>query len=181
MIQQCSASTAGRLDIVNISVRMTGNVESAEKRDMLQSHPSVNTMSIHQLWRCDSFSRKVSSAIQLLSMSSQRVWREHTSAEHVYQMTKAIRAGDLEAAKKTREEGTALDAKRIGHTVRDPQGWHKEKETVMEEIVSAKVEQIPKVKAKLENSNSSTIFAEGTFDMQWGTGLDVDATLHTDH
>lgn len=106
---------------------------------------------------------------------------KHKSAEHAYQMTKAIRAGDLEAAKKVREAGTALDAKRIGHTVKDPQGWHKEKETVMEEIVSAKVEQIPEVKAKLENSNSSTIFAEGTFDMQWGTGLDVDATLHTDH
>lgn len=51
----------------------------------------------------------------------------------------------------------------------------------MEEIVSAKIQQIPKVQAKLENSNSSTLFTEGTFDMQWGTGLDVDATLHTDH
>lgn len=43
---QNRALNAGRLGIVNTSVRMTGNVESAEKRDMLQDHPSVNTMSI---------------------------------------------------------------------------------------------------------------------------------------
>lgn len=85
---------------------------------------------------------------------------KHKSAEHAYQMTKAIRTGDLEAAK-VREAGTALYAKRIGHSVKDPEGWHKEKETVKEEIVSAKVEQIPEVKPKLENFNSSTIFAEG--------------------
>ena len=50
----------------------------------------------------------------------------------------------------------------------------------MEEIVSSKGEQIPEVKIKLENSNNRTIFAEGTYDMFWGTGLDNEATLHTD-
>ncbi|XP_062598790.1 uncharacterized protein LOC134260223 [Saccostrea cucullata] len=59
-----------------------------------------------------------------------------------YQLTKAIRAADLEAAKKlTRSQ----------------------------------------LKAKLENSTRNPIFAEGTYDMQWGTGLDSEATLHTDH
>ena len=43
----------------------------------------------------------------------------------------------------------------------------------MEEIVSSKAEQIPEVKIKLENSNNRTIFAEGTYDMFWGTGLDI--------
>lgn len=47
--------------------------------------------------------------------------------------------------------------------------------------VSAKVEQIQEVKAKLENSISNTIFAERTIEMEQGTGLDVDAFLHTDH
>lgn len=73
----------------------------------------------------------------------------------------------------------ALDAKRIGHTIRDPQDWQSEKEAVMEEIVNANVDQIPEIKTKLETFNNDTIYAEGTFDMEWGTGLDVDATLHT--
>ena len=36
------------------------------------------------------------------------------------------------------------------------------------------------VKIKLENSNNRNIFGEGTYDMFWGTGLDIEATLHTD-
>ena len=104
----------------------------------------------------------------------------HKSAEHVYQLTKAIRAGNLDAAKKVREAATAFDAKQIGHKITDPQDWSKEKEIVMEEIVSSKAEQIPEVKIKLENSNNRTIFAEGTYDMFWGTGLDIEVTLNTD-
>lgn len=104
----------------------------------------------------------------------------HNSAKHAYQLTKAICAGDLDAAKKVRESETALDAKRIGNTIRDPQDWQSEKEAVMEEIVNAKVDQNPEIKTKLETINNDTIYAEGTYDMEWGTGLDVDATLHTD-
>ena len=91
-----------------------------------------------------------------------------------------LSAGNLDAAKKVREAATAFDAKQIGHKITDPQDWSKEKEIVMEEIVSSKAEQIPEVKIKLENSNNRTIFAEGTYDVFWGTGLDIEATLHTD-
>ncbi|XP_052696265.1 uncharacterized protein LOC128174880 [Crassostrea angulata] len=92
-------------------------------------------------------------------------------------LTKAIRA---DAAKKVRKAEKALDAKRIGHNIRDPQDWQSEKEAVMEEIVNAKVDQIPEINTKLETFNNDTMYSEGTFDMEWGTGLDVDATLHTD-
>lgn len=105
----------------------------------------------------------------------------HKSAEHAYQLTKAIRASDLGAAQKVREAETALEAKRIGHTVTDPPGWSDDKETVMEEIVTAKFDQVAEVRTKLESTNSNTIFAEGTFDMHWGTGLDIEATVHTNH
>ena len=105
----------------------------------------------------------------------------HKSAEHAYQLTKAIRSSNPDAAQKVRDAETALEAKRIGHTVPDPPGWDEDKETVMEEIVAEKVEQIAEVKAKIENLSTSTVFAEGTFDMHWGTGLDVNATLHTTH
>uniref|UniRef100_A0A8W8IRP6 NADAR domain-containing protein n=1 Tax=Magallana gigas TaxID=29159 RepID=A0A8W8IRP6_MAGGI len=99
-----------------------------------------------------------------------RVFGEHhKTAEHAYQLTKAIRSGNTDAAQKVRDAETALDAKRIGNSVKDPQGWSDDKETVMEEIVTAKADQIAEVKAVLEKLDGSITFAEGTFDMFWGT------------
>lgn len=109
-----------------------------------------------------------------------RVFGEHhKTAEHAYQLTKAIRSGNTDAAQKVRDAETALNAKRIGNSVKDPQGWSDDKETVMEEIVTAKADQIAEVKAVLEKLDGSITFAEGTFDMFWGTGLDKEATLYT--
>ena len=110
-----------------------------------------------------------------------RVFGEmHQSAEHAFQLTKAVRSGNMEAAEKVRSAKTALDAKRIGATVRDPQDWATEKLEVMEEIVSSKAEQVPEFRSKLESVGSNAVFAEATLDAHWGTGLDVNATLHTD-
>lgn len=55
-------------------------------------------------------------------------------------MIKVICVGDFEVVKKVIEVGIVLDVKRIGYIVKDLQGWYKEKEMVMEEIVSVKVE-----------------------------------------
>jgi predicted NAD-dependent protein-ADP-ribosyltransferase YbiA (DUF1768 family) len=44
----------------------------------------------------------------------------HASAEHAYQLTKAIQSGDITSAEKIRKAKTALDAKKIGKRVRDP-------------------------------------------------------------
>ncbi|XP_052708692.1 uncharacterized protein LOC128183625 [Crassostrea angulata] len=130
--QRVNASTVGKLDIGNSSVKMKGCAGSVENWDTLLGQPNL---------------------------------------------TKAIRA---DAAKKVRKAEKALDAKRIGHNIRDPQDWQSEKEAVMEEIVNAKVDQIPEINTKLETFNNDTMYSEGTFDMEWGTGLDVDATLNTD-
>lgn len=59
----------------------------------------------------------------------------HQSAKYAYQFTKAIRSGDSDAVQKIKESSTALEAKRIGHTVKDPVGWNEERETVMEEVI----------------------------------------------
>lgn len=59
-----------------------------------------------------------------------RIFGEHhKSAEHAYQLTKVIRSGNTDAAQKVRDAETALDAKRIGNSVKDPQGWSDDKET----------------------------------------------------
>ena len=64
--------------------------------------------------------------------------------------------------------------------MRDPQDWATEKLEIMEEIVSSKAEQVPEFRSKLESVGSNAVFAEATLDAHWGTGLDVNATLHTD-
>uniref|UniRef100_A0A8W8NPQ5 CCHC-type domain-containing protein n=1 Tax=Magallana gigas TaxID=29159 RepID=A0A8W8NPQ5_MAGGI len=64
------------------------------------------------------------------------------------------------AAKNVRKAEKALDAKRIGHNIRDPQDWQSEKEAVMEEIVNAKVDQIPEINTKLETFNNDTMYSE---------------------
>lgn len=68
-----------------------------------------------------------------------RVFGEHhKSAEHAYQLAKATQAGNMDAAQKVRDAKTALDAKRIGNTVSDPQRQSDDKKTLIEEIVTAK-------------------------------------------
>ncbi|XP_062601967.1 uncharacterized protein F44E2.8-like, partial [Saccostrea cucullata] len=103
----------------------------------------------------------------------------HKSAEHAYQLTKAIRSGDFNATENIRVAPTALEAKRIGDKVKIPEKWQDQKETVMEEIIHAKATQVPELREKLENSDAKTLFAEATNDIFWGTGLYPDATLHT--
>lgn len=76
------------------------------------------------------------------------------------QFTKAVRSGDMDAVQKIRESSTALEAKRIGHTVKDPVGWNEERESVMEEIIIHKVDQVKDFRAKLERADTKTVFAE---------------------
>ncbi|KAK3086423.1 hypothetical protein FSP39_018255 [Pinctada imbricata] len=110
-----------------------------------------------------------------------RVFGEnHQSAEHAFQLTKAIRAGNLEAADKVRTSKTALDAKRVGNTIRTPDKWETEQYEVMENIIYSKAEQVDEFRTKLESCGANSTFAEATVDSLWGTGLDVKATLHTD-
>ena len=104
---------------------------------------------------------------------------QHQSAEHAYQLTKALRAGSLEIAEKIRKAPTALEAKKIGNSVKDPEEWNNEKLEIMEKIVSAKADQVAAMREKLEASNTNTIFAESTVDGYWGTGLDAAGTVHT--
>ena len=57
--------------------------------------------------------------------------------------------------------------------------WETQKVTVMEEIIQAKAEQVSTFRDKLDSSNSKTTFAEATFAVYWGTGLDITGTTGT--
>jgi hypothetical protein len=54
------------------------------------------------------------------------------------------------SAPKVRGAETVLEAQRKSLTVPDPPGWSEDKEVVMEEIVTEKVDQVDEVKAKLD-------------------------------
>lgn len=105
---------------------------------------------------------------------------KHQSSEHAYQLSKALRAGSLDVAEKIRNAKSALEAKRFGSTVKDPNDWDTQKLEVMEEIVSEKAEQVKAFRERIEKCENNTIFAEATHDAFWGTGLDPEATEHTD-
>lgn len=105
---------------------------------------------------------------------------KHQSSEHAYQLSKALRAGSLDVAEKIRNAKYALEAKRFGSTVKDPNDWDTQKLEVMEEIVSEKAEQVKAFRERIEKCENNSIFAEATHDAFWGTGLDPEATEHTD-
>lgn len=85
----------------------------------------------------------------------------------------------MDAVQKIRESSTALEAKRIGHTVKDPVGCNKERKTFMEEVIMLKADQVKDFRPKLELADPKSVFAEATFDTFWGTELDVTGTKGT--
>ena len=104
---------------------------------------------------------------------------KHSSAEHAFQQVKAVRCGDLIAADKIRGASSPIDARRIGNCVTQTDAWMDERETVMEEILKSKMDQVADFKIKLKESNKNTVFAETTYDMEWGTGLNASESVKT--
>ena len=82
-----------------------------------------------------------------------RVFGEpYKSVEHACKLTKAIRAGNLDAAKMVKEAATALTQSRLVTRLQILRNGAREK-IVMEEIVSSKAEQIPEIKIKFKRQN----------------------------
>lgn len=73
------------------------------------------------------------------------------SAEHAFQHVKSIRSGDLSRAEAIHKSETALDAKRLGSQVLESDAWILSKDTVMGDILEAKLLQCAKFKDALSN------------------------------
>lgn len=104
---------------------------------------------------------------------------QHKSAEHAFQYCKALRCGDLDAAKLIQEASDALSAKRIGDKVKVNVQWNESSEDVMKEIIENKCNQVERFREKLRSVKKDTVFAESTFNDKWGTGLDKTGTQNT--
>lgn len=102
------------------------------------------------------------------------------SAEQAFQLTKAVRAGDLLAAERIRAAKSALECKQIGNSVLPSTSWHQDAPKVMEEIVIEKVKQISEMKKKITQVfTDEKVFAHSVYDQFWGTGLNSTQTVHT--
>ena len=104
----------------------------------------------------------------------------HSSAEHAFQYSKAMRSGDTLRAAKIREAPTALDAKRIGGQVMASDQWLETQENVMTEVIETKFKQVPEFQDKLMKTDLKNVtIVEAAYDDVWGSGLDKNGTLNT--
>ncbi|XP_056003450.1 uncharacterized protein LOC130049620 [Ostrea edulis] len=103
----------------------------------------------------------------------------HKSTGHAFQLTKAIRNGDISAADRIRSASNALEAKRIGDVVKTNSSWETEKVEVMTTIIEAKFKQVKSFRDTVQKLDPNTTVVEATQDDFWGSGLDEAATLNT--
>ena len=69
------------------------------------------------------------------------------------------------AADKIRDTSSSSDARCFGNCVTHTKASFDERESVVEEILKSKAEQIPDFKVKLNDKNKNTVFTETTCDM----------------
>lgn len=75
----------------------------------------------------------------------------HKSAEHAFQLTQALRKGNINTAERIRSANTARDAKRIGDTISTNSAWETEQVEVKTSIVEAKLKEVEVFEIKSEN------------------------------
>lgn len=100
------------------------------------------------------------------------------SAEQAFQLTKAMRSGDLPAAERVREAKSGLECKMIGKSIQISESWRQNAPKVMEEIILEKIKQVGEMKKIILDTNEK-VFAHSVYDQYWGTGLNSAQTLHT--
>lgn len=105
----------------------------------------------------------------------------HKTAEHAFQLSKALYLNNKHAAEKIRNAHNASTAKDIGDNLESKNIWDDVKEKVMLKILQAKFDQIVKFREEVQNCGRKRIIVLTTSDNYWGSGLDEHATLNTRH
>ena len=104
----------------------------------------------------------------------------YKSSEHAYQAEKARKCGRPDLVPKIVEAKSAFQAKKASKEIACDKKWEEQNVDLMEQIVAAKIESVPEVKAYLVNTGSRPIAEAVPFSSFWGTGLAREATLATD-
>ncbi|XP_065928693.1 uncharacterized protein F44E2.8-like [Magallana gigas] len=99
------------------------------------------------------------------------------SAEQAFQTTKALRSGDVIPAERIRNSKTVLEAKRIRNLVQKSSQWKDTERDVMEQIISAIINQCEEMRDTLSSYTPSVFFGHPVYD--WGTALSYEETVKT--
>ena len=99
------------------------------------------------------------------------------SAKHAYQWRKAIDANEASLATQIKRAIHAGKAKSLSKTISEEfcRQWETSNIDVMQEIITAKAQQVPEFRQSLMDSGESYL-AEATFDKYWASGLSVEDT-----
>jgi ribA/ribD-fused uncharacterized protein len=90
-----------------------------------------------------------------------------------------MRSSDLNREEAVLKADAALDAKRVGSQALESDSWIASKESVMREILEAKLHHCEKFRDALSNTRKTDILVESTWDVYWGSGLNPTGTSHT--
>jgi ribA/ribD-fused uncharacterized protein len=93
------------------------------------------------------------------------------SAEQAYLHTKALNSTNPELADKIKQSGTASEAKRLARDIPFNPNWLPRRETVMEEVLRAKLVQVPAFSEALLQSADNVLVGAAAGDYHWGSGL----------
>jgi ribA/ribD-fused uncharacterized protein len=101
------------------------------------------------------------------------------SAEHAFQYSCAIRAGDSEMGKKIIEALTAIAAKKLSKILHYSPDWETDKVNVMKEIMVQKSKQIEGFNDALIESKNTTLAEAVPNEYFWSNGLPKDDLQYT--
>lgn len=93
------------------------------------------------------------------------------SAEHAYLHTKALNSTKPELAQKIKDAENAGAAKRISKDIPFNPDWPSRREEVMEDVLRAKLDQVPEFGQALLETGETTLVGAAPGDFDWGSGL----------
>ena len=102
-----------------------------------------------------------------------------TSAEQAYQYKKALMNGMPDLASKILKARTASEAKSLARYITCISSWEQENTRVMEAILDAKFQQVPRAKKALLSSGDKILVEAVEGQFFWGSGMPAEATFNT--
>ena len=94
------------------------------------------------------------------------------SAEQAYQYGKAKRCKEEVLAEKILKAEDGFEAKRLGKFVLTPVNWEVHNQDLMEDVLTAKMDQVPECAEALEETGMTRIVEAVRGDLFWGSGMD---------
>jgi len=103
----------------------------------------------------------------------------YKSAEHAYQFKKALAHGKPDLAKMIANAKSPQEAKSLSKYINCTPEWEQQSGRIMEEILRAKIQQVPAARHALIESQDRFVVEAVPRQYLWGSGLGSETTSHT--